>query len=317
MKRTKRRIEVGLWIVGAGLVLWPALGLVWLPARYWSQRAYGGVDAQCTLDRVAFSEAREHARIVESAARASASRVIQTEGDLLLWHTPAGSFWIPQGSSRELAQALAGRLMFPRWQTIEGYGEPPVRPGDVVIDCGAHVGQSTLTALRMGARLVVSVEPDPKNLMCLRRNLAEHIAAGRVIVAPVGVSDRDAMLPIVRGAESSQTEVLQEGHEGEHEAGGDVMVPLTTIDALVAKYQLERVDFIKMDIEGAEMSAVRGAAQTLRRFRPRMALATYHTPQDIAGGPREVGAIRSDYQIQPSRCLRWGRRVIPNILFFF
>jgi hypothetical protein len=95
------------------------------------------------------------------------------------------------------------------------------------------------------------------------------------------------------------------------------MVPLTTIDALVAKYQLERVDFIKMDIEGAEMAAIRGAAQTLRRFRPRMALATYHTPQDIAGVPREVGGIRTDYQIQPSRCLRWGRRVIPNILFFF
>ena len=58
-------------------------------------------------------------------------------------------------------------------------GDRGVHPGDVVFDCGAHVGTYTRESLKAGARLVVAIEPAPDNLEYLRRNLAKEIAAGQ------------------------------------------------------------------------------------------------------------------------------------------
>ena len=57
-------------------------------------------------------------------------------------------------------------------------------------------------------------------------------------------------------------------------------LPVLTLDAIVAQSRLNRVDFIKMDIEGSEHFALRSARGTLRRFKPRMAIYTYHLLDD-------------------------------------
>jgi predicted RNA methylase len=74
-------------------------------------------------------------------------------------------------------------------QKMEIYGgdEVAVKAGDVVLDCGANVGVFTRMALNRGAGLVVSIEPAPGTVECLRRNFEKEIAAGRVIVVPKGV----------------------------------------------------------------------------------------------------------------------------------
>src|SRR5260370_38297253 len=77
------------------------------------------------------------------------------------------------------------------------YGVPGERgghPGDVVFDCGAHVGTYTREALKAGAKLVVAIEPAPDNLACLRRNPAEEVAPGQVIVVPKGGWDQSGQL---------------------------------------------------------------------------------------------------------------------------
>src|SRR5207248_1330379 len=61
-----------------------------------------------------------------------------------------------------------------------------VRPGDIVVDVGAHIGTFGDDALRRGASRVIMVEPDPLNLECIRRNFRDEIAAGRVVVIPEG-----------------------------------------------------------------------------------------------------------------------------------
>ena len=134
-----------------------------------------------------------------------------------------------------------------------------------------------------------------------------------MIVAPVGIWDKDDTLPLVRHGNSSQSTVVSE------RAGGGIQgeaITLTTIDRLVAQHGLSRVDLIKMDIEGAEIPAIRGAAETIRRFKPRLSLAAYHTPEDLAGVPAAVRAIRDDYVLTPARCLPVsGGNVIPNLYF--
>ena len=64
-------------------------------------------------------------------------------------------------------------------------------------------------------------------------------------------------------------------------------VLLTTIDKIVEELQLERVDFIKMDIEGAERKALAGARNTLAERKPRLALAGYHLEDDQTKIPRD------------------------------
>ena len=93
-------------------------------------------------------------------------------------------------------------------------------------------------------------------------------------------------------------------------------MPLTTIDNLVRELKLERVDFIKMDIEGAEPKALAGARETLSRFRPRMALSTYHAPDHPLTVPAAARAAVPDYQIQCGVCTQFDTRIRPDVLFF-
>jgi hypothetical protein len=95
-----------------------------------------------------------------------------------------------------------------------------------------------------------------------------------------------------------------------------VKVPLTTIDILAAELGLQRVDFIKMDIEGAEKAVLRGAAKTIRRHHPRMAIASEHLPDDVTAIPRTVNAIWSGYHLRPASCKDAFLSITPEVLLF-
>ena len=75
-------------------------------------------------------------------------------------------------------------------------------------------------------------------------------------------------------------------------------VPMLTesIDHLVAGGALERVDFIKVDVEGAELEVLRGASHTLRTQRPRLALAAYHRPDDLVVLPAFIASLGLEYR---------------------
>jgi len=67
-----------------------------------------------------------------------------------------------------------------------------------------------------------------------------------------------------------------------------VKVPLTTVDDLVSELKLRRVDFIKMDIAGAEKRALLGARSTLVTYTPRLVIAAEHLPDDGEAIPLAV-----------------------------
>ena len=64
---------------------------------------------------------------------------------------------------------------------------------------------------------------------------------------------------------------------------------------MVQQLHLPRVDFIKMDIEGAEYPALRGAEQTIRSFRPKLAISIYHQISDFVDIPRFLHGLNLDY----------------------
>lgn len=206
--------------------------------------------------------------------------------DLEVWGGADGRYWIPSGNGKVLPQLIAQ-------QVIDLYGDEEfgVRKGDVVLDCGAHVGLFVQKALDRGARLVVAIEPAPINLMCLRRNFQNEIDEGRVIVYPKGVWDKEDVLPFYESPANSAADSFV------MEAEGDVVkheLPLTTIDQIKAELNLDRVDFVKMDIKGATERALRGAARTLSTDQPRLAIST----EEWADQPQSILALI--HELQPA-----------------
>jgi FkbM family methyltransferase len=217
--------------------------------------------------------------------------------DLQLVSSPHRSFWIQGQGSRLGGKALLAYLLTEHTQMGSVNPSHRVQPGDIVLDCGAHVGVFTWDALRRGAAKVVAIEPDPLNLECLRRNFKDEIAAGRVIVFSKGVWSEEKTLVLFTGAENSgMNSMLQD------QGAGKIEVPVTTIDRMVAQLGLPRVSYIKMDIEGAEREALKGAIDTMRRFRPRIMLDSYHRADDLQALPPLIRAAHPDYRLACGPC---------------
>ena len=99
-------------------------------------------------------------------------------------------------------------------------------------------------------------------------------------------------------------------------AKATVKLPLTTIDKLVSELGLPRVDFIKMDIEGAEVRAVEGARETISRHRPRLSLSVYHQDDHPVAVPRAVQAAWPEVKIDCGHCAEAAGRVRAEVLYF-
>lgn len=238
-----------------------------------------------------------------------ASRLVATdEAGYMLWDTPKGRYWIPRGSEYVLPFNLAEQEL-----EIYGVGEQAVQPRDVVLDCGANVGVYVSEALRAGARLVVAIEPAPENLECLRRNFSSQVSSGRVVIYPKGVWDKDDFLTINVAPDNPAADSFVIRPEGSYEGA---KLPLTTIDKLVAELNLDRVDYIKMDIEGAEQRALMGARETIRKFHPRLSLSTYHRPDDPEKIPEIVRGLWPGYRMECGPCAYADGRIRPDVLYF-
>lgn len=137
-----------------------------------------------------------------------------------------------------------------------------VKPGFIVYDIGANAGFYTLLASRLvgASGRVHAFEPLPENLSYLRRHV-EINRLSNVRVAGAAVSSAVGEMRFSRAAESSQ---------GRLTADGEFAVQTVTLDSLPPP------DFIKMDIEGAELDALRGGAATLKRHAPVVVLATHN-----------------------------------------
>lgn len=272
----------------------------------WDSRACGPKEALTTYFRY------RNAPDYRLAFRNSITVAESGEGGLKLLKTEYGPFWIPPKSvSLDDMSYMLGEQKV----DIYGQGGHGVRAGDVVLDCGANVGVYTRTALNRGASLVVAIEPVPEFVAALRKTFASEIQAGRVIVYPKGVWNEEKLLDMSIAAETGWGDsfVLDRGDAEK------TSLPVTTVDLLVPELKLDRVDFIKMDIEAAEFNALLGAAGTIRKFRPRMVISTYHLPEDYVRLPVLIRKYVPEYHTEKCECrLSEGElKASPGLVMFY
>jgi FkbM family methyltransferase len=141
-----------------------------------------------------------------------------------------------------------------------------VRANTVFWDLGANVGfYSLLASILVGSGKVFAFEPAPRNLSYLRKHLTLN-RVKNVEVLAIAASDKNGI---------SSFEIEQTGFMGHLSGQGSITVPTAALDSLVEEGKVLPPDFVKMDIEGAELLALRGASRTFQRFRPVLFLATH------------------------------------------
>lgn len=145
-----------------------------------------------------------------------------------------------------------------------------LRRGGVAVDAGANVGTYTRVLARLVGRSgrVVAFEPDPEAWAVLRWIL-RLLRARNVRLEKLALSDREGRSPIWRvrdeaGKANYALSTLSPAGEGQE----FVWIETITLDAYLERRPVARLDVLKIDVEGAELLALRGARASLARFRP-------------------------------------------------
>lgn len=155
--------------------------------------------------------------------------------------------------------------------------------GDIVIDVGAHVGIFTVKAAKLvgDSGLVVTIEPEPRNLALLQRNIESHSLTNVKIVSKAALNEK--------GTVRLYLQDLSVSHSLSRQSGDYIEVEADSLDNIISKLELDRVDFVKMDVEGAELETLKGAEKVLASPGIKLSIASYHVLPD--GQPQLPGII--------------------------
>lgn len=167
------------------------------------------------------------------------------------------------------------------------------KPGDIVIDCGTCWGDTTLffaDKVKENGK-VYSFEFIPDNLRVAHINISLNPKLKKlikIVEKPLWNKSGIKMFYCDNGPGSRVSLTPFEGHEDN--------VDTISIDDFVNKERLPKVDLIKMDIEGAEQNALKGAEQTLKRFKPELAISIYHNMDDFANVVHLINNLNLGYK---------------------
>ena len=221
-------------------------------------------------------------------------QVVGQDGNYIQLQIGTSRYYWPSETNWSGLEWMHQEVFVPASQNFHAYEFAGVRihPGDLVIDAGASEGFFTRYALQRDAT-VLALEPVKSLAGALEKTFATEISRGQVKV-----------LPVALGARSGRAK-LNLVHERLYEsrvASTGIEIQTVSLDDIINP---ERIDFIKMDIEGAEMDAVRGGREVIARDKPCLAIAVYHE----LGNAREVcqllHEIRPDYQIMYRGIYAW------------
>lgn len=152
--------------------------------------------------------------------------------------------------------------------------------GDTAIDGGAYDGATSRDFASLGAK-VYAFELDS----CNSRRAQEKVKGYDVVLENKGL-----------WSEESEECYAPEGVGSKIAVGGSEAAHLIDVDTYVERMRISRVDYIKLDVEGAEMRVLKGAAKSIAKWKPKMALSAYHKTEDLWLLTAYVKSLRPDYE---------------------
>ncbi len=140
------------------------------------------------------------------------------------------------------------------------------------LDCGAYSGDSALVLNEYNPNKIYCFEPGAKNLKLLNQTIKINNLGNKIIPVPMGVGEKQEKLCF---SAKSEKFVAQNDNTDDCES-----LEVTSIDNFISKNKLNP-GIIKMDIEGAEYAAIKGALETIKKHEPVLLISIYHTPIDF------------------------------------
>ena len=164
---------------------------------------------------------------------------------------------------------------------------------EVFIDCGAYDGDTIRDLLDASGgrfRRVYAFEADGRNFLKLRQYIDSLPASLRERIKPIGkaVGERAEMLRFAATGTAAAAVVT-----GGSASSTGVDVPCVALDTEVA----EPPTFIKMDIEGSELAALRGARRMIAGHAPILSICVYHTQDHLWAVPLQIAGVNPSYNL--------------------
>lgn len=158
------------------------------------------------------------------------------------------------------------------------------RAGDVAIDGGAYDGATALAFAKCGAK-VYAFEMDADNHKTCAARLERFDGKHDITLENLGLSDKETV-----------ENYWAWGTGSRKSADGTSKAKFIDLDTYITRNEIPYVDYIKLDIEGAELDMLHGAAKTITRCKPKMAISAYHKPEDLWTLAPYIKSLRADYE---------------------
>ena len=212
------------------------------------------------------------------------------------WFTPLSLYRVPVDGGRAVtlhshSVDIASVFLLKQYSYLRATPPVAAQAGDVVLDVGGCWGDTALyLASRVGPRgRVYTFEFDPESLAVMRANLelnpelAERI---EIVERPLWSRSGETM-GFIGGGRMTRVVPLGEAER---------TVETLSLDDFVEHAGVDRVDFMKMDVEGAEAQVLAGGNRTLGRDKPKLAVAAYHEHDDTVQLPATIAATAPEYR---------------------
>ena len=212
-------------------------------------------------------------------------------------HFPKERIYDPGSAKRALIAGTRSGQYFDVWQPGEH---------EVYVDCGTYNG-STLVDFVLWTRrhydAVYALEPLPEMQEKIEKRRGWE-SIHDLTVFPFAAGEKKETVPFFRTADPSGSFIIPPEEQEEH----SFPIQAAALDDLISG----PVTFIKMDIEGSEMAALRGAQRLIRTWRPRLAISIYHKPFDVLEVPDYLLSLVPEYRF---RIRHYGAGLFETVLY--
>jgi FkbM family methyltransferase len=164
-----------------------------------------------------------------------------------------------------------------------------LKKGMVCLDAGSNIGYYALLELKLAGNegKVIAVEPSSLNYSYLKKNIHQN-GFDDAVTFRLALSSSDGVVPFLMHKYSNLSKVVDENYS--YSEGSIVNVPARSLDSLTEQYHLDKLDFLRMDVEGYETEIFRGGQHTIEKFRPVIFIEVH---KSILGLKATVDFLRS------------------------